>query len=77
MDGRKRLVRLALEYGADPEVRDSWHQRAIDITVEWVVSGMGDFLREVSSLDMDVESDLGTVWSDASSSLNGINVRSR
>ena len=75
--GSEMLVKLVHEYKADPEVRDSWHQRAIDIAVEWVVTGMGDFLREVSSLDMDVESDLGTVWSDASSSLNGINVRSR
>ncbi|PUU81955.1 ankyrin repeat-containing domain protein, partial [Tuber borchii] len=31
MYGSERLVRLALEYGADPEARDNWHQRAIDI----------------------------------------------
>ncbi|PUU81956.1 ankyrin repeat-containing domain protein [Tuber borchii] len=30
----ERLVRLALEYGADPEVRDHWHRRPIDIAFE-------------------------------------------
>ena len=65
--GSERLVKLALEYGADPEVRDSWNQRAIDNAREWGLTGIVDILRgEVSlPLDMDVESDLETVWSDS------------
>ena len=60
--GSEMLVRLALESGADPEVRDSWHRRAIDIAREWELTGIMDILREMSSpLDMDVESDLETV----------------
>jgi len=67
--GSERLVRLALEYGADPEVRDNRHKRAIDIAREWGLTGIVDILRgEVTlPLDVDVESDLETVWSDASS----------
>ena len=67
--GSEMLMRLALEYGADPEVRNSWHQRAIDIARECELTGIVDILGgEVSlPLDMDVESDLETVWSDASS----------
>ena len=74
--GSEALVKLALEYGADPEVRNRWNQRAIDIAVKWEFTGMVDILREVSPLDMDVESILETVRR-ASSSLSGINVRSR
>jgi len=51
--GSEMLVKLALEYKADPEARDSWHQRAIDIAFKWGFTGMMDFLREVSPLDMD------------------------
>ncbi|PUU81949.1 ankyrin repeat-containing domain protein [Tuber borchii] len=55
----KRLVRLALEYGADPEVRDAQDQRAIDNAREWGLTGIVDILREVSlPLDIDVKSDL-------------------
>ncbi|PUU81950.1 ankyrin repeat-containing domain protein [Tuber borchii] len=54
--GSERLVKLALEYGADPEVRDSWHKRAIDNAVEWGLTGIVDILREVSLLlDTDVQ----------------------
>ena len=74
--GSEMLVKLALEYGADPEVRNRWNQRAIDIAVKWGFTGMVDILREVSPLDMEVESILETVRK-ASSSLSGINVRSR
>ena len=58
--GREGLVRLALEHGADPEVRNREHQRAIDIAAARGVTGLVDILREVSlpPLDMDVESDL-------------------
>ena len=65
----ERLVKLALEYGADPEVRDSEHKRAIDNAIEWGLTGIVNMLRgEVSlPLDTDVESDLETEWSDASS----------
>ena len=67
--GSERLVRLALEHGADPEVRDSRHKRAIDNAIEEGLTGIVDILRgEVSlPLDTDVESDLETEWSDASS----------
>ena len=67
--GSERLVRLALKYGADPEVRDNEHKRAIDKAIEWGLTGIVDILRgEVSPpLDMDAESDLETEWSDASS----------
>ena len=67
--GSERLVRLALEHGADPEVRDSRHKRAIDNAIEEGLTGIVDILRgEVSlPLDTDVESDLETDWSDASS----------
>ena len=74
--GSEMLVKLALEYGADPEVRNRWNQRAIDIAVKWGFTGMVDILREVSPLDMEVESILETVRR-ASSNLSGINVRSR
>ena len=61
-------MKLALEYGADPEVRDSQYKRAIDNAIEEGLTGIVDILRgEVSlPLDMDVESDLETEWSDAS-----------
>ncbi|PUU81957.1 ankyrin repeat-containing domain protein [Tuber borchii] len=72
----ERLVRLALEYGADPEIRDHWHQRPIDIAFMNGLTGIVEILREVSlPLDIDVESDLETVWSDSSSGLRGINMR--
>ena len=68
--GSERLVRLALEYGADPEVRDNEHKRAIDNAIESGLTGIVELLRgEVSlPLDMDVESDLDSEWSDTSSS---------
>ncbi|PUU81951.1 ankyrin repeat-containing domain protein [Tuber borchii] len=54
--GNERLVKLALEYGADPEVRDRWHNRAIDYAVELGLTGIVDILREVSlPLDMDAQ----------------------
>jgi len=58
--GSEGLVRLALEHGADPEVRNREHQRAVDIAAARGVTGLVDILREVSlpPLDMDVESDL-------------------
>ena len=64
----ERLVRLALKYGADPEARDSEHRRPIDIALEQGLMCIADILREVPlPLGVDVESDLETVWSDASS----------
>ncbi|PUU82691.1 ankyrin repeat-containing domain protein [Tuber borchii] len=57
--GGVRLVKLALEYGADPEVGDSERRRPIDIAFERGFTGIVDILREASlPLDMDVESDL-------------------
>ncbi|PUU81952.1 ankyrin repeat-containing domain protein [Tuber borchii] len=54
--GNERLVKLALEYGADPEVRDAQGQRAIDNAFEWGLTGIVDILREVSlPLDMDAQ----------------------
>ena len=38
--GFERLVRLALNYGVDLEVRDSEHQRAIDIGFEMGLTGI-------------------------------------
>ena len=69
----ERLVKLALEYGADPEVREDEHRRPLDIALEKELTGIVDIFREVSlPLDVDVESnvesDLETVWRDASSS---------
>ncbi|PUU81953.1 ankyrin repeat-containing domain protein [Tuber borchii] len=61
--GSERLVRLAIEHGADPEVRDYWHQRPIDIAFRWGFTGMVDILREVSPLDMNVECVLGMLSS--------------
>ncbi|PUU81954.1 ankyrin repeat-containing domain protein [Tuber borchii] len=49
MHGSERLVRLALEYGANPDVRDSVHQGAIDIAFAWGFTGTVNILREVSS----------------------------
>jgi len=64
----ERLVRLALEYGADPEVRDDENWRPIDIAFVKGFTGIMDILREVSlPPDVDVVSDLESVWSDASS----------
>ena len=52
---------------ADPEVRDDEHPKPIDIAFEKGLMGIADILREVSLLlDVDVESDLEKVWSDAS-----------
>ena len=66
---KERLVRLALAYGADLEVREDEDQRPIDIAVEQGFTGIVDILRKVSlPLDVDIESDLKTVWRDASSS---------
>ena len=67
--GSKRLVKLALEHGADPEVRNSWGQRAIDIAREDKLTSIVEILQgEVSPpLDEDVESDLDSEWSDTSS----------
>ena len=65
---RERLVKLALEYGADLEARDDEHRRPIDIGLEQRLMSIVVILREVSLLlGMDVESDLETVRSDASS----------
>ena len=62
-------MRLALAYGADLEVREDEDQRPIDIAVEQGFTGIVDILRKVSlPLDVDIESDLKTVWRDASSS---------
>ena len=58
----EKFVKLALEYGADPEVRDGKHRRPIDIASEQELTGIVDILRKVSlPLDVDVESDLETV----------------
>ena len=55
-------MRLALEYGAGPEVRDDENPKPIDVGFEKGFTGMLDMLREVSlPLDVDVESDLETV----------------
>ncbi|PUU81958.1 ankyrin repeat-containing domain protein [Tuber borchii] len=63
----ERLVRLALEHGADPEVRDDDDWRPIDLAFVRGFTGIVDILREVSlPLDMDAESDPETVWNDAS-----------
>ena len=64
----KRLVELVLEYGVDPEARDSQHQRAIDIASKWGFTGIVDILRKVSlPLDVDVKSGLETSLRDATS----------
>ena len=64
----ERLVKPALEYGADLKARDDEHRRPIDIGLEQRLMSIVVILREVSLLlGMDVESDLETVWSDASS----------
>ena len=64
----ERLVKLALKCGADPEARDGEHRRPIDIALEQGLMCIADILREVPlPLGVDVESDLETVWSDASS----------
>ena len=45
----ERLVRLALEYGVDREVKDDKYQRFIDIIFERGLTGLEDILPEVSS----------------------------
>ena len=62
--------------GADPEVRDDEHPKPIDIAFEKGLTGIADILREVPLLlDVDVESDLEKVGSDASWIYQGLLVR--
>ena len=44
----EKLMRLALEYGADPEARDGQHRRPIDIALEKGLVGIVNILRGVS-----------------------------
>ena len=58
----EKLVRLALEYGVDLEVRDDKCQMFIEILFQWGLTDLEDIWREVSlPLDMNVESNLDTV----------------